>query len=393
MKRTLTLFYFSFILLLSIIFYFKPEYNWDILPYMALSMETPSADFKTVHSNIFGIAKTELPVNKYAGLVDSASAYKHITATEAVVFQHELGFYRTRPIFVWLIRFLHWVGFSLTKATVLPSVLSFFLTGVMLFFRVVKTPPPAPPLLKRREGGDYIHIVSLLFCSLIMISPFMVNTARLSTPDMLTAFFLLAACWCLLEKKSVPIVSVLFLLALLSRYDCILFIMLILVWLFITKRRNFLPWLPLIAGMIIITIIQFNEIFFITKHVVFIMSSSERLAGVSGNNFITGYLASVKNGFPSFFYSQVALVSFIFLADISFRRRVLHIGWKDPALLFSLFVYAYIPLRFLIHPVIDDRFLVGVYWIILVSFILNINRVLELKDLDHQGKIPLSKVL
>ena len=104
MKRILALFYFGLILLLSITFYYKPEYNWDILPYMALSMESPSKDFRAVHSEVYTIAKAELPPTKYAVLIDSSHAYRHITATDPVVFQQELGFYRTRPLYTGLIK-------------------------------------------------------------------------------------------------------------------------------------------------------------------------------------------------------------------------------------------------------------------------------------------------
>jgi hypothetical protein len=421
MKRILTFLYFIIILLLSIAFYFKPDYNWDILPYMALSLDINPIDVNAGQILPYAIAQGELPPKKYAALIDSSSAYRYAAATDPLVFQHELGFYRTRPLYVWLITCFHKAGVSFTKATVLPSVLSYFLFGMMLLFWVSGTKLISwgnigsffsPQSRRGAENKSIDHdflaslrlsgekekrstgvlteikqtVIPLIFCLAILFSPFMVNTARLSTPDMLTSLFLISGCWFLLENRSVPAVSVLFLLALLTRYDCILLIILILVWLLITERRNFLYWLPLIAVMIIITIIQYRDIFFIIKQVVFIMPSSDRLAGTHGSNIFTSYFSSLINGFPSFFHSQVALISFIFLADIILRRRVLHAAWKDPSLLFALFVFAYIPLRYIVHPVIDDRFLVGSYVILSVFFVRTFHLVLE-------QRMPDSKVI
>jgi hypothetical protein len=414
MKKLLTVFYFGIILLLSIVFYFKPDYNWDVLPYMALSMEPSSPDFKAVHSEVYRLVKAELPKHKYDALVDSSSAYRRITAADPVVFQNELGFYRTRPLYVWMIRLFHWVGFPLTKATILPSILAFFVIGLLLYFLIIETHSIKWGFLKsffspqrRRDAENNSEFkmqnaklysvinpeikriaISMVFCLAIMISPFMVNAARLSTPDMLTALFLLSGSWILLNKRTVFAVSVLFLLALLTRYDCFLYIFIMLIWLFIRERQRIVRWWALIAGMIFITIFQFHDILFILKHVFSIMPSSDRLAGSPGSGLFTGFIKSIVNGFPSFFHSQVALISFIFLADIILRRVILHTGWKDPSLLFSLCVYAYIPVRYLMHPAIDDRFLVASYVLILLFFLRTLNRVLEVEMLDHQRETP-----
>ena len=351
MKRLIILFYFAILLFLSIVFYLKPQYNWDMLPYMDLSMESNSTDIKAIHSDVYRIAKAELPHDKFTALIDSSNYYRHSTATDTEVFQHELSFYKTRPLYVWMISAFHRAGIPLTKATILPSVLAFFLIGLLIYFwPASKTHPPGPPLLKKRAGGDYWNLAYLIFSLLIMVSPFIGDTARLSTPDLITAFFLLAGVWVLVEFRSVFGASLPFFLAMLTRYDCILFVILILAWHIITERKRFLSWLPLAGGMILITILQFGEILFILRHVFFIMSASKRLTYSIGGNIFYDYGKSLAQGLPSFFHSQVALISIILLATIIHQRRVLHTGWKDPFILLPIFGYAYIPLRFIFHP-------------------------------------------
>src|ERR1039457_5511304 len=111
MKRILTLLYFGIILFLLLTFYSKPEYNWDMLPYIALSLDVNPIDVKAVQILPYVIAYSELPQKKYEALIDSTNEYRYVTATDPVVFQHELGFYRTRPLYVWLITCFHKAGF------------------------------------------------------------------------------------------------------------------------------------------------------------------------------------------------------------------------------------------------------------------------------------------
>src|ERR1700722_1366719 len=160
-----------FVLLVAAFYSFKkPEYNWDMLPYMALVLKADNADIKTVHDLIYQKAKQNLPSLTYQNLA-GANDYRKKMSEDALAFNNQLPFYVVKPLYVWVVYMFYKSGFSLTASTILPSIFAFLLCGILLYY-----------WLKKYIGEVYASGMSLF----VMLSPPILSTARLSTPDLLS---------------------------------------------------------------------------------------------------------------------------------------------------------------------------------------------------------------
>jgi hypothetical protein len=86
-----------------------------------------------------------------------------------------LDYYRIKPLYVFIIHFLHKAGFSFVTATLIPSLLSYFGIGCLVFSWCMKILKPLPAL-----------IFSMI---LLFINPCII-LARLSSPDAVSNIFL-----------------------------------------------------------------------------------------------------------------------------------------------------------------------------------------------------------
>ena len=201
----------------------KPAYNWDILPYMGVILSYDKADANTIHKNVYSIAKDQVPPVYYNRLVDPSNAYRNSVAQSPEKFRAQFPFYIVKPLYTGAAYLFYKAGIALPMSTVWPSVIAYFLTGLLLFF-----------WLKKYWSGLYACIGS----SLVMLSPPLLTVAGLSTPDALSGLLLFTAVYFLTEKKSTAGTFVFLLLAVFARLDNILPAVCFLSALFFTNNRN-----------------------------------------------------------------------------------------------------------------------------------------------------------
>src|ERR1700712_1641175 len=96
----------------------KPAYNWDILPYMGVVLNYDEADVKMVHSEVYAIAKKEIPVVYYNRMVDPLNAYRSSVAQNPEVFRSQFPFYIVKPLYTRLAWCFYKAGIALPIATV-----------------------------------------------------------------------------------------------------------------------------------------------------------------------------------------------------------------------------------------------------------------------------------
>ena len=71
----------------------KPEYNWDMLGYMALVLRVENKNIEETHLMTYENAKEQIPAEFYFRLTDSANAYRRKMKENAVEFYRQLPFY------------------------------------------------------------------------------------------------------------------------------------------------------------------------------------------------------------------------------------------------------------------------------------------------------------
>lgn len=214
MKKPLFLPVYLFLLLtVTVGLGFFPGYNWDMLPYMALIKKMDGVkNFDQIHSTVYNTVQKNLPKKKYEDLVDPAQPYRVKMQKDAAAFESQLPFFDIKPIYLLIAFIFYKLGVSLSYATVLPSVVSFFFINVVSFFWCRKFNLPTN--------------ISVLILILICIVSF--PLAIRSNPDTLACLFLLISSYFFLETDNL-LYSILFLLlSVLTRPENIIFSFLLL---------------------------------------------------------------------------------------------------------------------------------------------------------------------
>jgi hypothetical protein len=161
---------------LSAFLYWKPAYNGDIGYYIAVAAQEKDMSDSSMISFSDSILKAEIPVESYR--INRAILKRHS--------QGLLDYYRIKPLYIWFVRMAHSIGFSWSRATVVPSIVAFIL--LMLFtFR----------WLHRIFGSSALPVGILLMISYPILAP-----ARMSTPDGLTALFLVPLFYLFVQNGS-----------------------------------------------------------------------------------------------------------------------------------------------------------------------------------------------
>jgi hypothetical protein len=172
--------YMCFFLLLSAYAVLQPEYTWDLLGYIGSSVD--STDARTIHDVAFDAirpfaAKKEIQVD---------NPYRADVATNPYHFAEQLPFYSIKPVYVALIKGEHRLGMPFPRAAVAVSAVSNFLLALLLWH-----------WLSAYLGG----LPLAASCTLIMLSPNILELSRWATPDCLATLIAAVGLYLILERN------------------------------------------------------------------------------------------------------------------------------------------------------------------------------------------------
>lgn len=196
------------LLAITLLAYFIPYYDWDLVAYVGCAVALREHDSKLIQQQAYAALQTELPEDDYADIV-SGSDFRRDVAQNADHFHQQLRFYQIRPLYIWIVAGLHAMGLGFVQATRIISVAAFFLIGILLHC-----------WLRR-----YVSELRAGTCTiLLLLTPVILTSARTASPDALSAVIVLLGAYFLIERNTVLTGSVLLLAALLLRTDNVLFL-------------------------------------------------------------------------------------------------------------------------------------------------------------------------
>lgn len=343
-----------------------------MLPYMGIILSYNNNDVNFVHDTIYKIIKEQVPVTDYNLLVDGGVEMRKHAEANANYFHQQFPFYAVKPFYTKLAYYLYKTGIPLINAIVLPSVLSYFFIGIFIFFWLKK----------------YMNLF-LVFpsCLLIMLCRPVYSVAGISTPDCLSALFLLAAFYCLIEKKSVITICVFLILSIFARIDNIIPGVFIILLLTLTNK-----WKEKISlkKCSVILLAMCASYFLVTYNVreygwnIFYYPSflSHLSTTYSNSSFTFSHYFEVSRSqiMTGLFFSDLFLFLLLgltlFIGSSSIRLKSL----KFEHLLIIILLLI-ISIRFILQPIIADRFYVAYYITILVLVIQKFS--LRIKLIPH----------
>lgn len=311
------------------------------------------------HDTVYALAKKQMTPDAYT-LLTEASPYRKQMALDAGEFNLQMPFYVVKPLYTYTGFVFHKMGVPLLRATVIPSIIGYFFIGLLLFYWM--------------QG--YVHYsIAFALSLLAMISPPMLEAVTLSSPDCLSACMVLFAVYFILERKQGLWASLFLLLAIFARLDNVMPVVIIISALAFTSKlglrisiRQYLLCMLLVLVSYFVVVHNayaygWDLLYFTTffKH----MNLGYDIHAVfSFNNYLALVRAQVMSGL---FYSHlmffVFLIACLFISKSQVNFRRLDAG-QFLGLLFVLIIIC----RFVLQPVIADRFYLG-YYIVVVALL------------------------
>jgi hypothetical protein len=351
--------YVACIILIGFHYFKEPSYNWDFIPYTALVLQMDGHDSKDAHASAYRLAKETLSPERYRQLTDSSNSYRNAMVKDPSAFNSQLQFYAVKPLYITLCYLSYKSGVHLPHATLVPSFIAYLLTGLLLFYWL----------------SLYLRLWVVLISSLLlMLSPPLIEGATLSTPDLLSAFFLLSSFYFIIQKPSLLFAFLAMILSVLARVDNILICFLVLFTVFASRRWyrriSFLhfAFMSLILAVCYIGITLWarqygGSIFFYNDLAAQFNPSNTPRAGFSLQNYFIVMGEHLKIGITS---SHLALFMSLLVVTLAKDFSLRKLSFDQ---LFCLLITVSLLARFILLPTIADRFYIAFYLVIFILLV------------------------
>ena len=196
-----------------------PQYNWDMVPYVAIAHELNGTSPLAAHARTYAELSRSLDERTRTQLT-GATRYRAEVATDADAFRAQLPVYRMKVAYPWLLSKLMQAGANPVHASVWISRVAYLVAGLVLLGWLMSVVP---------------FPLALAGAWLFMALPFAIELAELSTPDALSTAVVLAALWLLLERKQPRLSLLLLSVSLLIRPDNIAWLLAAAAFLFVRR--------------------------------------------------------------------------------------------------------------------------------------------------------------
>jgi hypothetical protein len=178
---------------LSLRLYVRPLYDIDMLGYIGNALLEEQTDPVRIHQRVYREVATQLPAivqqhftGQEAGAPESQNASRKDRASNAYHFAEFLPFFAIRPVYNQLLWLLSKSGMSLIRASVLVSVVSYFLLGLLVF----------------AWAEAYVGDTKAAFwATLLMMSPSTTQIGRFTGTDCTSTLVALLALYLIWERR------------------------------------------------------------------------------------------------------------------------------------------------------------------------------------------------
>ncbi len=349
--RKARILFFTLLISLTGFLGFIPGYNGDMPFYIAAAMNFEGKTDQESLSGAREIVRTQLNGEKSKFLVDNLDR-----AAPGI-----LDFYRIKPAYIYLIIIFHRLGFSYILATTLPSLISFFLIGCVVFNWSSKR---FKPLIAA--------ITSSIF---ILMSPVVV-LARLSTPDALSNLFIFICFYRIYFGKRYEWTILLLMASLLIRMDNLIAVGIILTLMYFwpqKEEKTTVPLLPFILSLLLTGIICIWMNFHYTSDFWWFRK--------------IGYVQSFRiyrHELLLYFFSFSGSLIPVLVLMSCFAWLYRSSGIAKSILYMMTAIALIIFVRFLFFPSLQDRFMTAIY---LCGFLLILD-IFNMEKIEKKASIP-----
>ena len=209
----------------------KPQYNWDLIPYIAIALSHSGEPAATLREKTYetierSVAPEALNVLRGdAGFKNSeynrGADYRHMVANDSKIFADQLPLYTVKPAYPAIINLVSRVGINLVTASLAVSAAGYVAICILLYVWISRWLSPA---------------MSLLITAILSLTPFLTQLPRLATPDSLSVFTLLTGTFLVTETRFFKIGLVAFICSLFFRPENVIYALVFVAYLLATRR-------------------------------------------------------------------------------------------------------------------------------------------------------------
>jgi len=320
-----------------------------------ISYDNKDANF--IHDTVYQIAKQQLPAREYVQL-STGTEYRKKSTASASFFYSQLPFYIVKPLYTGLSYVLYKAGIPIIYTTTLPSLITYILIGFLLILWL----------------QNYLTLfLSVAASLLIMVTAPLLNLIKLSSPDCISAFFLFGAVYFISERKSLALSFLFIVFAVFARLDNVIPGFYLLSFLFITKNfgksisnAKYLFMLLILSASYMFIAQAANQYGWNSLYYPSFLQHLNLSYDFQPQFSLADYVALCKSQILTGVYSS-HFILFVLLAVVLFikpayRKFVLLSLDQQIVIVMALTIVT----RFILQPVVADRFYIPYYLCILV---------------------------
>ncbi len=348
------LLFFLLLLAMAVYCYKRPAYNWDMLAYMTLTANIDHPNFEEVHTMVYDAARQHADSESYRLLVLPSNAQRHQMHTDYKALQQAMPFYIVKPLYIGCCYLFYKLGVNLVTAVFLPSILAFLGIGLLLFH-----------WLSKYADAPKAIILALLF---MYTSPF-ISSAKLATPDCLSALLLFCGMY-LLQGGNHWKAFILFALSVTARMDNIIAAAILLLVPAIVKELK----LKAYTMMLVVLAVIYVAVSYLASRYGWSLSYVGDFTGrwyhsrAEYTGSAKGYIVLLKSAILTGLQFSYAMIFFL-LAFISLAIGRPKSVMNNADHLYIIATILIIIVRLLLFPSVEDRFNLAYYLIIYILFI------------------------
>lgn len=341
----------------AVMAFLRPTYNWDLLGYLGATASLTETDAGTLHARVYHEARAAVPPAAYRALTQGT--YRAGMAADPDHFMQQLPFYKVRPLFVSLVALVQNLGINPVRAVYLVSAGSYIALALLVFAWL------APHLAPRS---------ALVLSFLTVISPPLIAVAHLGTADALSSALLVGALYTLLERTARRSFVFLLVLSVFARSDDAVFALILLLYLGFSPTRFRLPtpWFLGASGAVLLSYFAITAFagnygwatVFYHTFVHWLPAPAQTPVHITARV----YLGALVHGLRSVTDSH--LMVFTLLGVLAYRLAAA--GRDDRSRLRAhilILLAATLGVRYLLFPLLLDRFLIPYYLLATVLLI------------------------
>ncbi len=216
----------------------KPQYNWDLIPYVAIALSHSGEPAATLREKTYetierSVAPEALDVLRGdTGFKNSeynrGADYRHMVAHDSKIFADQLPLYTVKPAYPAIISLVSRAGVDLVTASLAVSAVGYVAICILLYVWISRWLSPA---------------MSLLVTAILSLTPFLTQLPRLATPDSLSVFTLMLGTFLVTETRFLKAGSVVFICSLFFRPENVIYVLIFMAYLLATRRMSLVSFL------------------------------------------------------------------------------------------------------------------------------------------------------